>query len=538
MKLMKKYLYILFLFLNFTSYGQILKCVDSNDLVNMTNYIENSALNGLISQMNMIGSDRYIKNNKSLREEANKSFISSYFLDSSSLYFNTLIPTPKNEFRSIQNFLIDLNIFHGNDTVHFDLSDAKCIPVLYRGKLENETKSFMYMIMTGMLTTEVKNDKKDLYILKFDTVAIFFRISAINDPASNFHAHLNQENIKIWQVINKNLIKELRDIIPQCDYNQIAAYIPGSESEETMEMASFGEIDFRTDPFDASIKFEGIPYVFTSPIIESKFTVNKFAVNVSKPGYFQKDTTITISAYRKNNIFIKLTPKEGKLTLKCNPLPDELYIDGKKLAFPTASIPLQAGKHTIMIQKQFYNDTLFGVEVEADLVKTVNINLSNKMGTLKIYTTDNTAVGSYFTIESTKYFEAPFDPMHQGSMSIPVKQGYIGIKFIRYPWLSCNVYKEGYFEYIDTVLVDSFEPEIIDVKLTPYRTALIKTKPQIPGLKLYVDGKYYECAEVRYIPLSVGSHEFLFIDGNTKYPFTHYVEPKTNKIKFKLNQNK
>ena len=83
---MKKYLYILFLFLNFTSYGQILKCVDSNDLVNMTNYIENSALNGLISQMNMIGSDRYIKNNKSLREEANKSFISSYFYRSAGCF--------------------------------------------------------------------------------------------------------------------------------------------------------------------------------------------------------------------------------------------------------------------------------------------------------------------------------------------------------------------------------------------------------------------------------------------------------------------
>ena len=164
---MKNCIYLLFLFVNFHAQGQILKCVDSNDLADMTNYIENSAVNGLITQMNMIGSDRYIKSSKSLREEANKSLISSYFLDSSSLFFNTLIPSPKNEFRSIQNFLIDLNIFHEDDTVQFDLADAKCNQVLYRGKLTNESKSFMYMIMTGILTTEVKNDKKDLYNVFF-----------------------------------------------------------------------------------------------------------------------------------------------------------------------------------------------------------------------------------------------------------------------------------------------------------------------------------------------------------------------------------
>ena len=372
----------------------------------------------------------------------------------------------------------------------------------------------------------------------FDTLAIFFRIPAINDPNSNYHARLNQENIKIWQIINMNLIKELRDIIPICDYNQIAAYLPGSDLDEMIELASFGEIDFRTDPYDASIKFEGIPYVFTSPIIENKFTVNKFEVNVYKPGYFQKDTTIVISAYRKNNIFIKLTPKEGKLTLKSNPLPDELYVDGEKLLFPTASMSLQAGKHTIVMRKQFFNDTLFQVIIEPDLVKVVNVNLTNKMGSLKIYSTDNSAAGSYFTIESSQYFEAPFNPMHQENVIVPVKQGYIGIKFIKYPWVSCNVYKEGYFEYIDTILVDSFEPVNLDVKLIPYRTALIKTKPQIPGLKLYVDGKLYDCNEISYIPLSVGSHEFLFKDNDIVYPFTHYVEPKTNKIKFKLNQNK
>ena len=413
---MKKYLYILFIFLNFNLNGQILKCVDSIDLVNMTNYIENSALNGLITQMNMIGSDRYIRTNKSLMKEASESLISNYFLDSSSLYFNTLIPAPKNEFRSIQNFLIDLHIFHGDDTVHFDLSDAKCNPVLYRGKLEKETKSFMYMIMTGLITTEVKNDKKDLYNLKFDTVAIFFRINAINDPTSNYHAHLNQENVTIWQIINLNLIKDLRDLIPQCNFNQMAAYIPGSENEQTMELATFGEIDFRTDPSDALIKFEGIPYTFTGPIIENKFTVNKFTVNIYKPGYFQKDTTIVISPYRKNIIFVKLVPKVGRLTLKCNPLPDSIYIDGQKQGFPSASITLQAGKHYILIERQYFNDTLFGVEIEPDLAKTININLTHKIGALKFYSSDNTANGSNFTIESSKYFEVPFIATYNGCL--------------------------------------------------------------------------------------------------------------------------
>lgn len=518
--------------------AQILSCVDSEELMQARNYILNDAMDGMIYQLNLLGSDKQIKNSPTILESAQQNFINDFFVDSNSYFFSTFgnidRPNPK-----ILDVLKDMNIFHRTDSIKFDLSDKQCKTELYYENGQKGLKPFMYIVLTGVLTVEITNAKTDYYKVTFDTLAFFYKLSAYNTPGTEYYTSLNLENIKIWQVIKRNMYKELKNILPVCGQGEIANYVEGSESE-SFQVQEFGPLEFITNPADAQIRFLGIPQSFNAPIITDTFSVNRWKVTVSMKGYYPKDTTIDIYATHKNNVYIKLTPKQGRVQFQGPQNPDMIVIDGsKQQPFYSTPYVLNVGPHKIQLFKEFYNDTLIEIEIEPDKLATIPIRLSNKKGTLVISNTDGSALNSVFSIEGSRFINNPYPAGKINGFSVQVNQGYIAVEFLKMPWRqSCTTYQVGFVTYRDTILVNSKDTVTLDVSLTPFRTALIKTKPQSRGLELYVDGVQMYCSPPGYIPLTIGYHNFRFQDGDTIYDeFNYYVKPKKDHIKFKLNKD-
>lgn len=528
---------LIFFFFIKTSFSQQLSCVDSADLKRTAEYIKDHSINGFIYQLNLINTDVTIKNNLAYLQEAHKSIIQNYFTDSAAYFYNSLLKSSEKDFRTISDFLMDLYAFHKAHEVRFGLTDINCEPNLYSGVMNK--KAFMYMVLTAVLTTEVYDKNMELNDVKFDTLIFFYRIKAYDDPASKYFGTINAENIVVWQVLNNSLVVDLGDKIPYCDDLEEPYFIL-DRPQGDLNRIEYGSISFNTEPAGATLKFEGIPICenWVTPFSADTFFVSKFKVNVSKKGYYSKDTIINVLPNKKNKFRMRLIGQNGTLFVSGLLDSDYVLIDGGIKDSRNLPFSLSVGPHKIIVRRPFHEDFSLQFVIEPGTARHINVELTPKKGTLVLQSKDFSAVGGTFSISGTKYSNMLIrkEEISKG-IQIPVDQGYIIVEVVKSPWENtCYRYSEGYFTYRDTILIDSNQPYNLNIKLKPYHTVYVSIKPTVDGAEIYVDGIKMPCPLPAYIPMAAEPIEFKLIANGKTFEKTFIIESKRKNLKWNLNK--
>ena len=196
-----------------------------------------------------------------------------------------------------------------------------------------------------------------------------------------------------------------------------------------------GTLSVNTNPSGATIYIEG-SYKGTSPI-EITLAEGNYALKITKDGYEEYKTSVTIKANQKTSISPKLIAKNisqvkvGLLSVTSNPSGADIFIDGNliKETTPLYNYPLKPGSHSIKISMLGYSDYSTSIQVsENQLTNLGIINLqpiSIQNGFLTVTSNPSGAdifIDGNLIKETTPLYNYPLKP---GSHSIKISMlGY------------------------------------------------------------------------------------------------------------------
>jgi len=308
--------------------------------------------------------------------------------------------------------------------------------------------------------------------------------------------------------------------------------------------SSTGSISILSTPSGATIYLDSVNQGLT-PVTLNNITIGPHPVVISKTGYKDYQSTVTVSAGKNTTVNPTLTPvpgSTGSINVKSNPLGATVYLDDNNQGVtPITLNNIAKGSHALVINMTGYKDYQTSVTVTAG--KTTNVNpklqaapvtlptivpttiLTIPATTPPIPTTTKTQVPTTIpttTAPTTGSINVKSTPSGANVYLDGPKQGVtpITLNNIAEGSHAIVLTMAGYSDYQTTVTVTRGQTISINPILSPIPgsngTIEIQTNPS--GAKVYLDGLNKGITPITLYNVAGGSHTVLLtMSGYTDY---------------------
>ncbi len=222
-----------------------------------------------------------------------------------------------------------------------------------------------------------------------------------------------------------------------------------------------------SDPQGASIYIND-EYLGVTPI-EKPMLEGSYALSIQLPNYFTHSRDFEVVADVLTKIFTSLNPKFGHLHIVSTPVANaSIILNGNQLneTTPFTVEELQAGKHTININKKFYEPAFAEVYIEEGKTQTITLSLKPAFGIVNILVNPNTNIFLDNKFLATGMFYDTLTP---------------GLHILKFE-------QENHFTETQQINVATEKTETLEVELKPI-TGTMSIVSQPSGANIFVDGQ-------------------------------------------------
>jgi hypothetical protein len=137
----------------------------------------------------------------------------------------------------------------------------------------------------------------------------------------------------------------------------------------------YGKIGFSSNPSGANVYLDGV-YKGITPITLQNVLIGSHTVKLTKSGYNDISSTVTVSSGQTASVSKTLTTQTGSISVSSNPSGANVYLDGThKGTTPTTLYNVPTGSHTVKLTKSGYNDVSSTVTVSSDRTASISKTL-------------------------------------------------------------------------------------------------------------------------------------------------------------------
>jgi hypothetical protein len=133
-----------------------------------------------------------------------------------------------------------------------------------------------------------------------------------------------------------------------------------------------GSIAVGSNPAGAAILLDGINKG-TTPTILADVPVGPHTILLTKTGYSDSSTSVTVNVGKTTNLKVTLTPMIGSILVKSTPSGAKILLDGvNRGTTPAVLTGIPTGTHTVLLKKTGYSD--YPASITVILGKTTNLS--------------------------------------------------------------------------------------------------------------------------------------------------------------------
>ena len=232
------------------------------------------------------------------------------------------------------------------------------------------------------------------------------------------------------------LIKEGYDVY----VDTILVKINGLVKMSAVLTQSMGSIKVTSSPTGARVYLDGKDTGKETNCLLEDVSVGSHTIKLTKDGYEDYETTVTVEAGKEAEVSATLTEIEatGSIQVNSNPTGAKVYLDGEDTGKETNCTleDVSVGSHTIKLTKDGYEDYETEVTVERDKTATISATLTSLYGSIKVSSTPTGA---------KVYLDGTYTGKTTNCTLYNIEPGSHTIKLT----------KEGYKDYETTVTVEA-----------------------------------------------------------------------------------
>jgi hypothetical protein len=266
---------------------------------------------------------------------------------------------------------------------------------------------------------------------------------------------------------------------------------------------STGTISVNSTPSGATIVLDGTTRG-TTPANLTGISVGSHTLVLKKNGYSDYSTSVTVSPGKTVSVSATLTVSTGTISANSTPSGAIIVLDGITKGITPASLTgISVGSHTLVLEKNGYNDYSTSVTVSPGKTASVSATLTVSTGTISV---NSTPPGATIVLDG-----ATRGPTPANLTGISVGSHTLVLK------------KNGYNDYSTSVMVSPGKTASVSATLT-VSTGTISVNSTPSGATIVLDGAIKGITPANLTGIPVGRHTLVLKkSGYYDYPTVLFV---------------
>ncbi len=168
------------------------------------------------------------------------------------------------------------------------------------------------------------------------------------------------------------------------DYTATITLNPAESKTLNVELTpAFGYLTVKSNPSGAKVYVDG-SYIGNTPLENYKLSTGQHSLKVTKQGYQDYTTTVTINPGKTTVVNAQLIPQPASLTIDSNPSGADVYIDGDYKGTTPLTLNLTPRTHQIKLTRQDYKNYTTTITINPGESKSISVTLTPALGHLTI----------------------------------------------------------------------------------------------------------------------------------------------------------
>ncbi|RLF79384.1 hypothetical protein DRN44_08975, partial [Thermococci archaeon] len=286
------------------------------------------------------------------------------------------------------------------------------------------------------------------------------------------------------------------------DYTTTVTLEEGKTKKVSVSLVPAGYLTVYSTPASADVYIDG-DYIGTTPIENYKLPVGPYSLKVTKVGYNDYTSTVTIEAGKTEVVNVELVMKTATLVVSSTPSGASVYIGGEYKGQTPLTLNVPPGTYTVEIRKTDYKPHTETITLQAGEERQINVQLEALFGFLNVY---SNVQGASVYIDGKKIGETPLKEykISTGSHRIEVRPD-----------------NQDYNPYSETVVIEPTKTHTINARLT-LKEATLSVGSTPTGADVYVNNQYSGTTPLT-LKLTPGTYTVKI----TKDDYEPYVETVT-----------
>jgi len=291
-------------------------------------------------------------------------------------------------------------------------------------------------------------------------------------------------------------------------YTESVTISPGSNLSMNIELTPIAHLTVYSTPEGAYVYLNGT-LIGTTPIENYQLAPGTYALQVSKEGYKDYKTTISVSGGETKIVNANLEILNGTLKVSSEPPGAEVYVNGSYKGTTPLVLDLYPDEYTVEIKKEGYNPYSEKVTVKPGQMTSITATLTLLNGVL---TVSSSPLGADVYLNGTLIGTTPIE-------EYPLVPGTYELEIV----------KENYESQTIAVTVEPGESKNITVTLSPVK-AILEVLSEPPGANVYLNGTLIGTTPIKDYSILPGTYELKVLkDGYQEYSTLITIGPKETK---------
>jgi hypothetical protein len=291
-------------------------------------------------------------------------------------------------------------------------------------------------------------------------------------------------------------------------YTESITVSPGSNLSITAQLTPVAHLNIYSTPSEAYVYLNGT-LIGKTPIEYYKVPPGSYEVRISKEGYQDYRTILTIGGKESKTANANLVLLNGTLKIFSEPVGGEVYINGSYKGTTPLTLELYPGDYTVEIKKEGYEPYTEKTRVLPGRITSVTATLSLLNGALTIFSEPS---GAEVYLNGTLIGSTPI----QNYKITPGKY-------------KLEITKENYESNIIEVIVNPGESKNVSVTLSPIKGILEIVSDPL-GAEVYINGTLIGTTPIKEYQVVPGVYEVKVVkEGYLEYGTTITIKPGETK---------
>lgn len=291
-------------------------------------------------------------------------------------------------------------------------------------------------------------------------------------------------------------------------YTESITVSPGSNLSITAQLTPVARLSVYSIPSEAYVYLDGT-LIGKTPIEYYIVSPGSHEVRISKEGYQDYRTTLTIEGRESKTINANLVLLNGTLKISSEPVGGEVYINGSYKGITPLTLELYPGDYTVEIKKEGYESYTEKTRVLPGKTTSITATLSLLNGALTIFSEPS---GAEVYLNGTLIGSTPI----QNYKITPGKY-------------KLEITKENYESNIIEVTVNPGESKNVSVTLSPIKGILEIVSDPL-GAEVYINGTLIGTTPIKEYQVVPGVYEVKVVkEGYLGYGTTITIKPGETK---------